>query len=50
MLRQVGNQLFRRYDKELLCIEPWGRNSLRVRATQLDKFQDDAVYSALLEP
>ncbi|HHV94752.1 MAG TPA: glycoside hydrolase family 31 protein [Firmicutes bacterium] len=50
MFKQVGNKLLRRDDKELLCIEPWGKNALRVRATQLDRFQDDGIYSALLEP
>lgn len=34
MLYTEGNRLLRRYDEELLCIEPWGENSLRVRATQ----------------
>lgn len=32
---QDGNRLIRRYANELLWIEPWGKNSLRVRATQL---------------
>lgn len=50
MIKQVGNKLLRREDKELLCIEPWGKNALRVRATQLDSFKDDEIYSALLEP
>ena len=34
MLYTEGSRLLRRYDEELLCIEPWGRNSLRVRATR----------------
>ncbi|ADK82360.1 glycoside hydrolase family 31 protein [Sediminispirochaeta smaragdinae] len=34
MIKQEKNRLIRRQDKELLCIEPWGKNSLRVRATQ----------------
>jgi alpha-D-xyloside xylohydrolase len=50
VIKQVGNKLLRREDKELLCIEPWGKNALRVRATQLDSFKDDEIYSALLEP
>src|SRR5690554_3549364 len=49
MIREDGKRLIRRYDKEFLNIEPWGRNSLRVRATQLSDFQDE-IYSALLEP
>ncbi len=28
-----GNKLFRKYDNEILCIEPWEKNSLRVRST-----------------
>ena len=34
MLYTEGSRLLRRYDEELLCIEPWGRNSLRVRASR----------------
>ncbi|MCR2023263.1 DUF4968 domain-containing protein, partial [Blautia pseudococcoides] len=49
MLKQVGNKLYRRQDKELLLIEPWGKNSLRVRATQRSAFIPD-TDSALLEP
>ncbi len=49
MLKQVGNKLYRRYDKELLLIEPWGKNSLRVRATQRHEFIADD-NSALLAP
>ena len=49
MLKQVGNKLYRRQDKELLLIEPWGKNSLRVRATQRSEFIPD-TDSALLEP
>ena len=40
--------LIRRNDKELLRIEPWGENGLRVRATQLNRFQDNEI-GALLE-
>jgi len=32
--RQEGNRLIREYDSEKLWVEPWGRNSLRVRATR----------------
>ncbi|NMB46686.1 MAG: glycoside hydrolase family 31 protein [Firmicutes bacterium] len=49
MIRQEGNKILRRNDQELLCIEPWGENSLRVRATCLHRFQDDQYFSALLE-
>ena len=43
------NALLRRNDKELLCIEPWGKNSLRVRATQRYEFLPDD-HSALEAP
>lgn len=33
MLKQENNRLLRRLDAELLCIEPWGKNSLRVRCS-----------------
>ncbi len=33
MLKQEGNRLIRRFDAEQLCIEPWGANSFRVRAS-----------------
>lgn len=49
MLRREGNKIYRRFDKELLCIEPWGKNSLRVRATQRHEFASDDL-SALLPP
>ena len=51
MLKQEGNKLYRRQDKELLLIEPWGKNSLRVRATQRHEFLPDGNgNSALLTP
>lgn len=50
MIRQDGNKLYRRFDKELLCIEPWGKNSFRVRATQRHEFLKEDETSALLPP
>ena len=47
MLYQIENRLYRRNDKELLLIEPWGANSFRVRATQRCEFLPDD-HSALL--
>ena len=47
MLFQKENRLYRRNDKELLLIEPWGANSIRVRATQRHEFLSDE-HSALL--
>lgn len=32
MLKKTGSKLMRRFDRELLLIEPWGENGLRVRA------------------
>ena len=49
MLYQEGKKLYSRNDKELLLIEPWGANSLRVRATQRCEFVSEEI-SALLEP
>ena len=49
MLRQDGSKLYRRDDKELLLIEPWGKNSLRIRATQRHEFIPDD-NSALIAP
>lgn len=43
MLIQKKEKLIRRFDKELLCIEPYGSDGLRVRATQLADFQDDSL-------
>ena len=46
MITQKGNKIYRRQDKELLCIEPWGKNSFRVRATQRNEFvpEDISAY------
>ena len=33
IFRVEGNRLTRRQEAEMLWIEPWGKNSLRVRAT-----------------
>ena len=48
MLWKEEMALIRRSDKELLRIEPWGKNGLRVRATQLNRFQSNEI-GALLE-
>ena len=44
----VGDRLVRRYDDELLWIEPWGKDSLRVRATKMARMPDEDW--ALLPP
>ena len=43
MLMKKNGKLWRRYDKELLCIEAYGENSLRIRATQLPCLQDERL-------
>lgn len=48
MITIDGGRIIRRYDKELLVLEPWGENSLRVRATQRSEFIHDEDLSALL--
>ncbi|WMC93993.1 glycoside hydrolase family 31 protein [Kineothrix sp. MB12-C1] len=41
-----NNALYRRFDEELLCIEPWGNDSFRIRATMMGEILD-FEYSAL---
>ena len=48
MLNIKDNKLYRRFDKELLLVEPYGRNGLRIRATQGPDFREDKDFSALL--
>lgn len=48
MIEVRDNKIIRRADKELLVIEAWGRNGLRVRATQNHTFTADEERSALL--
>ena len=38
MLWKEGNKIFYRYDAEQMVIEPWGENSVRVRATKMASF------------
>lgn len=40
MLKKNGSQLIRRFDRELLLIEPWGENGLRVRASVQGEIAD----------
>ncbi len=39
---QIGNQLVHKHGSEILVIEPWGRDGLRVRATILSKIDNTA--------
>ena len=50
MFRQESNRLIREFDSECVWIEPWGANSLRVRATQLGKMPMPEEEWALLSP
>lgn len=38
---QDGARLIYHYDKEVIWIEPWGENSLRIRATETDGIQQN---------
>lgn len=48
MVKVLGNKIIRKNENELLFIEPWGKNSLRIRATQLGKLPENE-WSALTE-
>ena len=48
MLKEENGILIRRFDKELLQIEAWGENSLRIRATERASFCSDE-YGALTD-
>lgn len=50
MLRQENNRLLRRSDAELLCIEPWGENSFRVRASLQPDILPNEDFALLPEP
>jgi len=41
MIKIEGNKLIRICDGEKMLIEPWGKNSLRVRVTRLKEFSDE---------
>ena len=47
MIQIRDGRILRRADKELLVIEAWGKNGLRVRATQNHEFHSDEERSAL---
>lgn len=38
VLKKEKKKFFRRYDRELLCIEAWGENALRIRVTKNCEF------------
>ncbi len=41
MISKDGNRLVYRFDAETLMIEPWGKDSLRIRSTMAPRFIDD---------
>lgn len=41
VLRTKGQRLIREFDNEILCIEPWGNNSFRIRCSRLNCFQEE---------
>ena len=49
LLYAEENRILRRFDEELLCIEPWGANSLRVRATVQGELMADEDFALLPE-
>lgn len=46
---KVGDRLVRVYNNEILWVEPWGENSLRVRGTRSGRIDETTAW-ALLEP
>ena len=48
MVTKEGKRIVRRFDKNLLVVECWGKNSLRIRDTQRYEFISDPDLSALL--
>ena len=40
ILMQENGRLIRKYDSEKIWIEPWGRDSLRVRVTRNRAMED----------
>lgn len=48
MFEQQGQRLIFRYDDETLWLEPWGENSLRIRATKEAVMPENEDLSALL--
>jgi alpha-D-xyloside xylohydrolase len=48
MFSQVNSRLVFSFDAEQLWVEPWGENSLRIRATKMSSMPEEAW--ALLEP
>ena len=41
MIRIDGNKIIYRFDAETLCVEPWGENAIRVRATKCAEIPEE---------
>jgi len=41
LYKAIGNRLIREYDSEIIWVEPWGKNSLRVRYSKEGKMPED---------
>lgn len=50
MIYTENNKLIYQYDNETLCIEAWGKNSLRIRATCYPHLEDDHFALLPQEP
>ncbi|NJP39613.1 glycoside hydrolase family 31 protein [Oscillospiraceae bacterium HV4-5-C5C] len=48
MIKKEADKIWLRRDKELLCVQAWGENGIRVRATQRSAFKEDQTAQALL--
>ena len=47
IISKDGNRLIREFDSEILWIEPWGANSLRVRATKNAAIKEELDWALL---
>lgn len=50
LFRIDENKLIREYDSEILWIEPWGKDSLRVRCTMEAQMPEDRDWALLKQP
>ena len=50
MFEQKGNALIARYNGEIVQVEPWGENSLRVRAVKMGSILDTDYAPAPSRP
>ena len=48
MLRVEDQRIIYEYDGESMWLEPWGKNSLRVRAAKLRPIDESMAWACLL--